>query len=692
MKSDETAQSIDRIFNAKSVAVVGASGDPAKFGYMTLHSIIRGGYEGQIYPVNPKGGELFGLKVYKSIAQVPEPPDLAVIVVPAKFVPSVMRKASEKGIGGAVILSAGFREAGRLDLEEEISLISRESGFRFVGPNVQGINYIPNKLCAMFFPVITKRGPLTIITQSGSATAALSEWAADEGLGICAAVNLGNQTNLCESDYLAYFTTDENTRAIALYIEGLKDGLRFLNTISRLSSKKPIVVLKGGRTLAGQKAANSHTGSLAGNHKIFEAACRQYGVITADNLEHLYDSAKALATMRKPQGNRVFSLSTSGGMGTLAVDESETQGLFMPPLQETFVEALKALEVSSLSNMENPLDMGVITAEDFQKIVMLAVKFNVADIILLNLGDPVPDIPEIAQSLFENTDVSIAVSYLGGGEEEKNGRTRMLETGIPVFNTPDRAIRGIGAAVRWTGYHRERKRIQARAIQKRKAPSNRAGKFVLEPEAVESLGQYQINYPEYGFARLPQEAADIADHIGYPVVLKIVSSDIHHKSDVGGVTTGLQTSQSVKKEFSEMTGRIRSKIPAASIEGLMVCKEAPPGLEVIVGAIDDLVFGPTIMFGLGGVFTEVFRDVAFRIAPLNRQDAEEMIKEIRAYPILKGLRGKPSYDINALIELLLSVSNLVTERFAIVELDLNPVRLFAEGLMVLDVRLLVEST
>jgi acyl-CoA synthetase (NDP forming) len=692
LETEKTIQAIDRIFKAQSVAVVGASSDPSKFGYMTLDSIIRGGYEGRIYPINTKGGNLFGLKVYKSISEVPEPPGLAVIVVPAKFVPEVLREASEKGTQGAVILSAGFREAGRLDLEQEIASISHQSGLRFVGPNVQGINYLPNKLCAMFFPVITKRGPLSVITQSGSATAALSEWAANEGLGICAAINLGNQTDLCESDYLRFFAADENTKAIALYIEGLKDGLRFLDAISSAGSKKPIVILKGGRTKAGQKAASSHTGSLAGSYQVFLAACRQYGVITVDNLEHLYDCAKCLATMREPKGNRVLSISTSGGMGTLAVDEAEAQGLFMPPLPDDFIAALSSLEITPLANMGNPLDMGVITAKDFKKIIMLASQYDVADIILINLGDPVPGIPEIARDLIENTKVSIAVSYLGGGDREKVDRVRMLEMGIPVFNTPDRAIRGIGATVRRTGYHQERKRIQVSPIKDRRGPSDRGAKFVLEPEAVKSLMRYHISYPEHGMARSPEEAADIADCMGYPVVLKVISPDIIHKSDIGGVTAGIQSYQGVMNEFAEMSSRIRSKRPDASIEGLMVCKEAPPGLEVIVGAIDDSIFGPTIMFGLGGIFTEVYRDVAFRIAPLSRKDAEEMIREIRGYPLLEGTRGKSGYDIQQLIDLILRISQLVTERPDIRELDLNPVRLFKKGLTVLDVRMFVEDS
>jgi acyl-CoA synthetase (NDP forming) len=444
---EQTLQAMDKIFSARSVALVGASGDPGKFGYMTLDSIIRGGYEGKIYPVNPKGGEILGLKAYRSLREVPRRPDLVVVVVPAMIVPGVLREAAAMDVRGALILSAGFREAGRLDLEAEIASISKEHGLRFIGPNVQGFNYLPNKLCAMFFPVITTRGPLTIISQSGTVTAALSEWAADEGLGISAAVNLGNQVDLCESDYLDFFAEDENTKAIAMYIEGVKDGRRFLETIRRVALKKPIAILKAGRTAAGQKSAASHTGSLAGSHEVFSAACRQFGVVRADDLETLYDCAKALATMRPPKGNRVLTISTSGGAGTLGVDEGEIRDLAVPALPKELVEELKGLELSPLATLSNPLDLAAILAENFQKVALVTDRFDVADVFLLSFGDPVVGATEITKHLGANIKARLAVTYLGGGEEEKLGRVKMQEAGIPVFPSPERAMRGIVAAV-----------------------------------------------------------------------------------------------------------------------------------------------------------------------------------------------------------------------------------------------------
>ena len=690
VQTEETVQSIHKIFNARSVALVGASADPTKFGYMTLNSMLRAGFEGRIYPVNPKGGTLAGLPVCSSIKEVPAPLDLVVIVVPANLVPEVLKEAAAKGCAGAVILSAGFREAGRPDLEEEILSISRQSGLRLMGPNIQGINYLPNKLCPMFFPVITKRGPLAVVTQSGTMTAALSEWAADEGLGISAAVNLGNQVDLCESDYLDFFATDENTQAIVMYIEGVKNGKRFLETIERVAPKKPIAILKSGQTAAGQKSAASHTGSLAGNNEVFKAACRKFGVVCVNDLETLYDSAKALATLRGPRGNRVLPISSSGGACTLAVDEAAAWGLSVPDLPDSFKGELRKLNLSPLATLSNPLDLASINADHFRQVVSLADERNVADIFLLNYGDPVVGATEVTHHLATHCKGTVVVSFLGGGEEEKSSRVRIQELGIPVFPAPERAIRGIAAAV-WYGRfrqpHKETSSQTLSTVRAEAPPERRNQQFITETEAIKYLKQYKIPYPKHGLAKKSEDAKLIAQRIGYPVVLKIVSPHVVHKSDVGGVLTGLNNGKEVSRGFKEMKNHLAKVLPGASIEGILVCKQAPEGLDVIVGGLEDPVFGSAIMFGLGGVFTEVMQDVSFRLVPLSREDAEGMIREIRGYPLLSGARGQARYDVDQLIELLLSVSRLLVDQRNIRELDLNPVRLFEKGVMALDVRI-----
>ena len=452
----KTTKAISAAFHARSVALIGASGDPRKFGYMALDTLIRGGFKGEIYPVSPKGGELMGRKVYTSLAQVPTPLDLAVIIVPAESVPSILQEAAKKGARAAVILSGGFREAGRRDLEEKIAAIAREHGIRIMGPNIQGINYPPNSLCAMFFPVIRTRGPLAVISQSGTVTTALSEWAEGEGLGISAAVNLGNQVDLCDSDYLEFFSRDKNTRVIAMYLEALRDGPRFLETMRRASARKPVAILKAGRTVEGQRSAASHTGALASDYGAFSSACRQNGAFVAEDLESLYDSAKGLALIPPPRGNRVLSVSSSGGAGTLAADRAEACGLEMPLMPEEALAALKGVGLSPLATLSNPLDLVSIAAGDFGKAILALDPFDVADTVLLNFGDPVAGSAELARELSGSIRARLAVAYFGGGEEEKQGRMEMHRAGIPVFPTPERAMRGIGAAVWWTRYRRRR--------------------------------------------------------------------------------------------------------------------------------------------------------------------------------------------------------------------------------------------
>jgi acyl-CoA synthetase (NDP forming) len=452
----ETRTSLKRMFTARSIAVVGASNDRKKFGYMTLDCLIRGGFDGELYPVNPKADEILGLKTYPSVSDLPGNVDLVSVIVPAKFVPGVIREAGTKGAVGAVVHSGGFSEAGNYDLEAELLAIAREHSMRIMGPNIQGINYIPNKMCCMFLPVIKTKGPLAVITQSGTVTTALTEWSADEGLGISAAVNLGNQADLCESDYLDFFAHDDETKVILMYIEGVKDGRRFLDALKEATSIKPVVMLKAGRTAVGQRSAASHTGSMASNYEVFAAACRQYGATVANDLEEAYDAAKALACMRPPRGNRLLSVSTSGGAGTLAGDHAEHYGIAMPQLSDAMVEGIKKAGAPPLAILSNPLDLVSLRVEDFEKVIQTADKYDPADVILLNLGDPLEGAVELADKLSKKLNASFVVTYFAGGEEEKRGRIDMHRQGQAVFATPERAVRGISAVIWYAEYRRKR--------------------------------------------------------------------------------------------------------------------------------------------------------------------------------------------------------------------------------------------
>ncbi len=458
MTNEKMTNGISRLFEARSVAVVGASSNPDKLGHVILANIVGGGYEGAVYPVNPKAGEILGLRVYPSVGEIPADLDLVVVVVPARFVPGTLREAVSKGAGAGIIISGGFRESGREDLEQELLDIVAETGIRLVGPNCQGINYRPNKLCASW-PLVAASGSLAVISQSGTVAATLAGWAVDEGLGISATVSLGNQVDICETDLMDFFADDEESQVIALYLEGAKDGRRFLEAVKRAVPRKPVVVLKSGRTEGGQRAAASHTRSLAGRDDVFDAACRQFGIVRAADIESLYDSAKALSYLNLNGGDRVFAVTSSGGCGILATDEAEQLGLRVPPLTPEAIVELKDAGLLPTAILANPLDLTVAPASHFEAAASVVERHDLADVYLLIFGDPIPSATEVAQRLKEKVGARVVVAYLGGGEVEKAERLRLHGVGIPVFPTPQRAIRAIRDAV-WASARNLNRRLQ----------------------------------------------------------------------------------------------------------------------------------------------------------------------------------------------------------------------------------------
>jgi acyl-CoA synthetase (NDP forming) len=459
-KMDERMRGgVTRLFRGRSVAVVGASTDPRKLGHEILANILNGGYAGRIYPVNPKADQVLGLPAYASVSEIPASLDLAVVVVPAPFVAGVLREVAHKGGGAAIIISGGFREAGREDLEEELRKVVAETGLRLVGPNCQGINYRPNMLCASW-PLVTASGSMAVISQSGTVAATLAGWAVDEGLGISATVSLGNQVDVCETDLIEYFARDTETRVMALYLEGAKDGRRFLEVASRAIPQKPILVLKSGRTETGQRAAASHTRSLAGRDEVFDAACRQFGIVRVPDIESLYDSAKALESLQLNGGDRVMIVTSSGGCGILATDEAEACNLRVPPLPPGALKDLGGAGLLPTAIVSNPLDLTVAPAGHFEAAVSVADRHGLADVYLLIFGDPIPGATKVVERLKAKMGACIVVAYLGGGEVEKAERLQMHAAGIPVFPTPQRAIRAIRDAV-WASRFRARETVKS---------------------------------------------------------------------------------------------------------------------------------------------------------------------------------------------------------------------------------------
>lgn len=442
-----TLDTLNSVFNAKTVAVVGASNNPDKTGYQVLKNIIDGGYQGRIYPINPKAEEILGVRCYQSMLDVPEDIDLVVVIVPAKFVPDTMRDAAAKHAKGAVIISGGFREIGNVELEAEVMAIADENDIAVIGPNCQGLNYTPNKLCATW-PLLTQRGAMAVIAQSGTIGAAMGGWAEDDKIGFTAVLALGNKSGIGEIELLKFFTADEATKVIALNIEGVKDGQEFIQVAKAALAKKPVVILKPGRTKKGAEAAQSHTKSIAGSDKVFDAVCRQIGLIRAEGIVEFYDYAKILGLLEKPKGNRIMVITSSGGSGILAADVAEDLGIRIEKLETPIAEELKAI-LPNQCVVANPLDLtGDATAERYRQALQVAVKAQDVDAYLVIFGDPIEDAASVVKEIKQLTDKPLLVAFLGGGEVEKREVLLMNEAGIPAFPTPERAVRALGALLR----------------------------------------------------------------------------------------------------------------------------------------------------------------------------------------------------------------------------------------------------
>lgn len=442
-----TREILNSVFNAKNVAIVGASSNPDKTGYQVLRNIIDGGFKGSIYPINPKSDEILGLKCSKELRNLPEDIDLVVVIVPAKFVPDVMRQAAQRNAKGAVIISGGFREIGNAELEAEVMQIANDNKIAVIGPNCQGINYTPNNLCATW-PLMTSKGQMAVIAQSGTIGAAMGGWAEEDKIGFTSVVALGNKSGVGEVELLDYFTDDEETKVIALNIEGVADGKQFIELSKRALEKKPVVVLKPGRTAKGAEAAASHTKSIAGSDKVFDSVCKQIGLIRAEGIAEFYDYAKILGLLEKPAGNRLMIITSSGGSGILATDTAEDLGIKLEKLERSIVEELEGV-LPNQCVLSNPLDLtGDATAQRYQDALEVAIKATNVDAYLVIFGDPIGRASETLKYINQKTDKPILAAYLGGGDVEKHEVPLMNAAGIPVFPTPERAVRALGALLR----------------------------------------------------------------------------------------------------------------------------------------------------------------------------------------------------------------------------------------------------
>ncbi len=696
---------IELFFNPKSVAVVGASRDPEKLGYAVLANLQQGGYPGQLYPVNPKAGEILGLKAYSAVLDIPDPVDLAVIVIPYRFVPAVLEQCGQKGVASAVVISAGFREAGREGLERERELveIATKYDMRLIGPNCLGVIDTDTPLNASFAAGMPPGGPIAFMSQSGALGTAVLDIAMAGRIGFSKFASLGNKADVSEIDLLEAWGDDPGSRVILIYVEGLPDGQRFIEVARRVTRDKPVVAIKSGVTASGSRAVSSHTGSLAGSEAAYKAAFRQAGVIRATSMESLFDYARAFAYQPLLKGNRIGIVTNAGGPGILATDALERAGLEIPRLSRETVEVLTDY-LPGAASVGNPVDvLGDALADRYEQAIrMVLTDPNVDGLIVIVTPQAMTEIEQTAHALgrmAQESDKPVLGCFIGKARIEA-GIDVLWQYGVPNYPFPERAA---GALAAMSAYRRERERpiFEAEpcttcipAVRELFDRVRAEGRISIgDAEAWTILKSYGFTVPKSRLAETPEEAVEIAEEIGYPVVLKLASPDILHKTDVGGVKLNLNSPDDVRDAFDLIVYRAGRYVPGALIWGCQVQQMVPGGREVLLGMSRDPQFGPLVAFGLGGIYVEALKDVAFRVAPFSREEADEMIREIRSYPLLEGVRGESPADHEAMVDALLRISQLVTDFPEIVELDINPLMVFDEGrgAMAIDMRLVLQK-
>jgi acetyl coenzyme A synthetase (ADP forming)-like protein len=687
-------------FNPRGVVIVGASSDPAKLGWFTARNILRSGYPGAVHFVNLKGGELNGRTIHRTIMDIPDPVDLAVLIVPAGAVPAALSEVARRGIRAAIISSGGFREAGPAGaaLEEECLRIARNSQMRLVGPNCIGLidTHLPLDTSFISQPP-PPPGDLALISQSGAVCGVIIDWAQGQGFGFSRLLSLGNQADVTETDVLPFMVEDGHTRAVTFYIESVRDGRRFVQEAKKASRFKPLVALKVGRSVSGQRAAASHTGALAGADSAYQAAFRRAGVQQAASIEEMFDWAVALAECPLPRGRRIAILTNAGGPGVIAADALEANGLTLAEFTPETISSLAAM-LPSAAGIHNPVDiLGGATSVMYADCLRLLLADPGVDAALVIIPPPPVETAELDAEaiipLIRASSKPVAAALMGGatlvGAVELFRQAR-----IPVYRFAERAVSALAALARRAEFLRtpeEGPRVFKDIYPesaKAALANARPGSF-LEPEAAERLMiAYGIPTAPVKLARTKEEAGKIAAQLGFPVALKIASPDISHKSDVGGITLNIMNPEEARVGYLSMMEVVRLAKPEAHLEGVQVQRMVSQGQEVIVGAQRDAQFGPLLMFGSGGVEVEGLKDVAFALAPLLPADAGWLLEHTWAGKKLGGFRSIPPADQEAVKEILQRLGQLVDDLPGIKEIEINPLRALApgEGVVALDVR------
>ncbi|MCJ7777330.1 MAG: acetate--CoA ligase family protein [Sedimentisphaerales bacterium] len=704
-------------FNPQSIAIVGASRQKGKVGYEILTNLIAAGYKGKIFPINPNADIIEGLKCYPDLESIGRIPELVIIVVPAKFVPDVMQQCAKVKAKSVIIITAGFKEVGKEGklLEEQIIQIAKQAGIRVIGPNCLGVIAPVNKLNASFGGDLPAEGVIGYVSQSGALLAAILDMANAQGIGFSKLISIGNKADIDELDVIKALGEDPDTKVIAGYLESITSGNEFVRQAERISHDKPILLIKSGISAAGARAASSHTGSLAGGEAAYESAFARAGIIRCSSIKRQFDYAQAMAFQPLPAGASIAVVTNAGGPGIMAADAIEANDLTFAKLTDETIKQLSA-NLPPASNLYNPIDiLGDALADRYKLALDIVYEDPNVDIILVLLTpqamtEPTESARAIVKIAHKNQGKPVLACFLGAKKVEEG--LKILRDGkIPCYDSLDRAVATIKVMtdyVRWR--NRPKRVVKLFPVNRRKveniierhlrrgdlparSPSDgsafsaevatkaglwradvsaKAGRELGETDSKDILQAYGFKTPEGSVANTPEQAVNIAEQIGFPVVLKIWSSEIVHKSDVGGVKLGLNSAEAVRDAFALMMYRIPKKQPDANILGVLVEKMYKLGKEVILGMNRDPHFGPLMMFGMGGIMVEVLKDVSFYLAPLTAEEAKEMLISTKTYQILKGVRGQEGVDIDAIAEGLQRLSQLVTEFPQIQEMDINP--------------------
>lgn len=688
---------LDPLFYPESIAVIGASRQPGSVGYSLLANLIDSRFQGIIYPVNPKAKGILGMKCYPRICDIPDPVDLGIVIVPARAVPQALDECGRKGVHNAVVISAGFREIGGtgIELENRVQSIIREYDIDLVGPNCLGVINASagSSMNATFGTQMPRAGNIAFISQSGALCVAVLEYAKVSNIGFSKFISMGNKAGLNENELLLYLKDDPETDVILMYLEDLVDGREFMTIARSITSHprnpKPIIALKAGRTLIGARAASSHTGSLAGSDKVYDAIFEQCGVMRGPSLEEVSDYVKGFSRQPRPRGRNVAIITNSGGPGILATDSCIQGGLNIAPFPAATKKALREVLPPTIA-LNNPIDLiAEAQAEQYGAALnaLLSARSIHSAIVILT-PTAFTDVEKIAQTIVKVSkkySKPILCCFLGVYDVSR-GLDILDNNNIPSYRFPESAARVLAEMTRFHLWlERPRTGVKKYAVDKARARQvidavrAEGRSFMLEQEAYDILKAYDFPVIRSVMAKSEDQAVKAAKTIGYPVVLKIASPDILHKFDFGGVKLNLNNPEELRSAYQTILRDVKSKKPDADIHGILVEEMAREGKEVILGMNRDPQFGPLLMFGMGGIYVEALEDVSFRLAPIRELTAAVMISKTKTHKILEGFRGGPAYDTGSIADCLKRLSQLVCDFEEIAELDINPLIVYPEG-------------